>query len=802
MPRLGEYLDPENIGGFLSETVQPWGEKLYDQYKDWEKLPLNDKLQAAGEAAGYTIEEMARMSASGFVGLSTLAHTGSLEEAVTMIKDAQQNLPAATQPESAGGRLAVETMGTLGEPLEAGALSLGEQTLEATGSPAAATGVYTMAGMIPGRRGTKRIKDAQGNMVPRPTKGVDVPDIRDLDVNQGIDVARYEPHLIGATAAGEGKYLGGPRDVKSAQGLTKMRGRLDEKISEGREAGDWYQRARGDIEEVTGGDPLQADWMAKQQAQFSAGVAPEIELGFSLKDTNSAIANAGKPNLAYLGDQRKASTEAIATNDPGKYRLGEKTGIYAGKINPNVTARTAVGVNDFRHARNLGYTEPTGLPQTSGMNPGEHRFMDYETALATDRANQGRLAGRENWTGEEIQAAPWVVQKSEALLKKSGPKYREKAKALQQQGRNEPIEMLERELAFKDANRTIGDFYGKHQAYATTEQQPFVKAGHLPRLADATLEERAMFANDPGSDWAFAPGGRDALYAGMKLQGPTGYGVRTRPTTEMQGVYDPPGDSPIEFNPGRVARPLVAFNRSKTDAKSIPQSDRAIMDVVEATRGAIDVQGAGAWHKVWKGGNVGEQRSVEIKRDNMPSNPAEIQMMRDLAKKHGFPDVVDTGEGFTLTSFMDQPLEFDKKQLDKLTAEIDQVLPGAETSRAKVESGYLAYEDAWTGGGVTERLLERIDASPIGVRQSIDNNPGVSEGALRRFERDERMQSKFGATRQDVQNMREVIGQGPGWVDRLRKALADGTVLPVLAAVALGELLTDQDQGALSDEVR
>jgi hypothetical protein len=40
--------------------------------------------------------------------------------------------------------------------------------------------------------------------------------------------------------------------------------------------------------------------------------------------------------------------------------------------------------------------------------------------------------------------------------------------------------------------------------------------------------------------------------------------------------------------------------------------------------------------------------------------------------------------------------------------------------------------------------------------------------------------------RADIQNMRRIIGDGPGWVERLKAAYARGEHLPVAALAALG----------------
>jgi hypothetical protein len=452
-----------------------------------------------------------------------------------------------------------------------------------------------------------QLVDIDGQPMAQPKTMMDVPDIRGVEVEQALNVARNEPHLIPSNAKGEGAFIGGPRNIQNRSDLVAMRNALDETIKRGADGGDWYDRYRASVDEVTGGDVKDNQWMSSLEGQYSAGVAPQSELAFALKDTNSAIAQ-GVPVKAARPAQQQASMRAIEQNDPSQFQLGPKTGEYARRINPaSGSERTATGVNDFRHARNIGYTEVSGAAQREGLSPQAHKFMDYETALAVDRANQSNLAGRSDWKGEQIQAAPWVAQKADDLYLRQKNGYHKAAEQLiEQKGLNNSVEDVARGLAFKDANETIGDSFDKHTAFATYEPQPYVGAQHLEGLANASPAEKLAFANDPRSRWDKAPGGRDEIYAGTRL-GDTGYAVRTRPTQDMQGIYDPPNGAAREFNPGFVARPLVAFDSGKV--KTIPEADRSILDAAEATRAYIDVQGAGAWHKPWVGGQAGESNS-------------------------------------------------------------------------------------------------------------------------------------------------------------------------------------------------
>ena len=461
---------------------------------------------------------------------------------------------------------------------------------------------------LPNARSTTAVSPRVLNMPdgttrPWPKTMADVPDLRGMNTEDALFIARQEPHLIPAGKGTEGFTVGGPRTFTGVDNIEAQRASMDAQVARGAEAGDWYDRYGADINEVTGGNARDNTWMANREGQFSAGVDPQTELQLSLRDMNSAIAT-GDPVQARFPAQRDATRRAIDTNDAANFQLGNKTGQYADQINPNNAglADTAVGVNDYRHARTLGFTEADGSPQAGALSSQQHLYADYETALATGRARDVGLAGRTDWQGRQIQAAPWVVQKSDDIFAQRRPSLIEAGRAkLRAAGITDPTpEQLEKagwDEAYEYSNRTIGGFFDKHTANATYEVQPYVDSGHLPAL-QTDPAAAAAYAVDPRAAWNTADGGRDAIYSGMRL-GETGDAVRTRPTVTAQGAYTPP-NGVTEFNRAEVARPLVSFDNAG-GAKIVPSEDAALLDAAEATRSYIDVQGAGAWNKDWTG---------------------------------------------------------------------------------------------------------------------------------------------------------------------------------------------------------
>jgi hypothetical protein len=630
----------------------------------------------------------------------------------------------------------------------------------------------------------------------------DVPSIRGLPVDEALKIARREPHLIPSGDASQGAYVGGPRNVMNKRQLNSVRNDMDAAVADEPRGADWYDRYRADVDEVTGGNKKDNDWMSAQHGQFSAGVSPDAELGFVIKENNANLM--GKPVKAARPAQYNAQLNAIAAKDPSLYQLGKKTGVYADHINPGtMNANTATGVNDFRAARSHGRTEADGTPQKGALGATEHTFMDFENALAIDRANTKKIGGRSDWTGEKIQAAPWVRQKGNDFYTRRKKYYDGQAlRMLTAKRANdlspEAIEKAGRELSFQDANRTIGDFFPKHTLHATHEAQPGVASGHLPGAANMTPMERLAFAQHPASTWATAPGGRDAIYSGLRIKD-TGVAARVRPTAEVQGIFDPQEAAPHSTTQARLHDPLLHITLEQRGAKSLAPADRDMAQGGEMLRAYIDAQDAGAGHVTMRGGTTDMQRSARLPLDRKTTDN-ELLRLRAASSKRGLPDVVDTGEGVTFTDFNKAPGKLDNNKLKALAEDADRIIPGNTSTayRVKVDGVYADLADGWAAtpgsGTLTRDLIKQLSQTPQ-MRAAFNNNPYIAERALAKLARDEAAAAKLGATRKDLQNARRVIGDGPGWIDRLEEGLKRGAFLPSIAVFILGGAAALSDQG-------
>jgi len=663
----------------------------------------------------------------------------------------------------------------------------GQAGLDALWAAAALAGTVVpgRASMADPRKLKKKVKKkAKAKKVKRMT---DLPNIREMPVDEAIAIARKEPHLIPGGAATEGKYVAGPRNIDTRQKLTKMRRDLDASIDAGAEGGDWYNRYRGGVYDVTGGSPEQAGAMARIEGMFSAGVDPASELGYSIKETSGLIG--GTPVKAARPAQHEALLNAAAANDMSKLMLGPKTGEYAKRVTPGLLSPGATGVNDFRHFRNLGYTDAAGKPvdQVTGT---PHIFADYETALAVDRANKRKLAGRSDWTGEQIQATAWVKQKSDDLYARGKKRY--DAQALEQMKKDrvndispEGVEEAGRKLAFGDANRTIADFFPKHTAFDTYEMQPGPSTGHLPASVNMNQAQRDALAADPRGSFATAPGGRDAVYAGLHVPTAPGISMRVRPTTPMQGIYD--GGQGLELNQGAVARPLVGYTTHGASPKTLATADRDILEAGTGLRAGLLAQDAGAAHVITDSGRMSDRNAVGAGLLGKLT-PQEALDLRDVGAKYGYGDLVDRGEGITMTNFGGDPTVPSTKEMAALTEEVRAIRPDLTTAkRMSQDSVYTDLTDEWKAGEgsgeVTKKILGWVEKTPE-LAAAMDNNPYIAQNALDLIARDKGLAKIWGPGRADLETFRSIIGAGPGWVGRLKKAVKKG-IVPAIAAAAV-----------------
>ena len=655
------------------------------------------------------------------------------------------------------------------------------------------------------------------------------PDVyRKMAEDQGdeavLKAARAGKHL---KPTGEG-YIGAPRTVTSGQGLGAMRRAMDTDFADSVEAvrladperlGTWYDRAKQGIAEST--EPYQLPRTLEQHGVYSAGVSPESELTFALKHLNSRVA--GDPQMAYRGAGMRNLDTAVAQDRPAN--MGFKIGEYANKNDPRIPNTGLFGVNDFRRAQGMGYTDPQGNPWKAGVSDTMHPFMDAETALQVDRANTAGTGGRTDWQGPHIQEVPWVYGKAQDLYGRG------------KKGQYKGDELEGIKMSLQDANNTARDYMYKHAASATHEAIPGAGVGHVRQALDMTPEEKLAYGQTgrwdlPSPEAALnefpevGAGNRDILY------GAAGY--RQLPSRQAEGLYTNSLGG-VETNPMTIARPLMDF---PTGGGGLMAPDsRATMDFIEHFRPFMDAQEAGAYNLANTMGGVKGKNSMLLDTRGLVSDPLKdpsagvlptANQLSDINKALGeasgaakkeakelreklplgpptkskfnkLQGLDDAASGYGVTSTNRGALVFPynaeassagiKELMKRAGPTIEDVFPRARQERSLSTMGYQPgigkrspegpLSTAPFSGEATADLLRHASELP----QSVSENLSESEWVRNQIREKALRDSLMGGTRKDIQESRRFFSEAdwPRAVAMIRKGMT-----PAAALAALG----------------
>ena len=449
-------------------------------------------------------------------------------------------------------------------------------------------------------------------------------EIRDKSLSDAIDMARTERHIIPDTSKGaDGHFYGSPKGMNTQMELKQMREEFDALVEEGILGSDWYKRAREGTKLLRPASKADRAEHSGQLSVLSAQSDPSPNLGWTIESTNEFAAGNNRFMVRTPEQSEKIIKAHTGVKPPGEFSeevLGPKTGIFYGGISPDLDY-TTTGTNDIWHGRAFGYKMDDGSEFDRGFTSSEHRFLDHETVLAVDRANQKNLGGRSDWTAPELQAAAWINVKGKGLFKKNPEKY----------GNN-------LQNAMKDAAKTYPDYYPKFTAQATHEAIPStdaMKTGHLQSLGKATYPEKEAFTD--AAKWTDSDN-KDVVFDEMRM-------LQVEP---KRGV----GEWEGEYNPVEVSKPLVSLTDSPA-GKKVGETSEGLLSTGTAVKGYVDVQDGAAWHKAFNLGTTGTKKttsgSYTIELDR-PLTVAEMQALNKVAGKRGL-SVIDTGEGVTLANF-------------------------------------------------------------------------------------------------------------------------------------------------------
>jgi len=223
-------------------------------------------------------------------------------------------------------------------------------------------------------------------------------------------------------------------------------------------------------------------------------------------------------------------------------------------------------------------------------------------------------------------------------------------------------------------------------------------------------------------------------------------------------------------------------------------SSAGLLDIAESSRAFIDVQNAGAYHKVIPDSQtkMGERSSINLAMDASPE-PELMSDISSLADEYGF-FAVDTGTGVNFVNDIYSPVGAGRtggtlgKELKGELGDRLNTLVGSKGTRVKVQAGYEDYEAAWQAGEgsgkATTQFLNKLDQNPT-FATAIE--PALKRKAAANIERDAAMEEfdpgKPFKGRKDVQRARRILADKG--IDGLKAALAAGTILPAIAMVVL-----------------
>jgi len=615
---------------------------------------------------------------------------------------------------------------------------------------------------------------------------------RDLQVKEGPEAVLSAGNKGEHLKRTESGYIGFPRTVENPSGLGAMRRGLDEQVQEASDAirladpnnlGNWYNRARAGMAAST--EPYQLPRVLEQHGVYSAGVSPESELGFALKHLNSRAL--GEPGMAFRGAGQETLDSAVAEDRLAE--LGDKTGIYMTKQDPRIPGAGLFGVNDFRWAQSMGYTDPQGKPWKAAVSSTMHPVMDMETALMTQRANERAMGGRTDWLGEQMQEIPWVYGKAQDLYSRgSSPTGR---------FGGEPIEGMT--AALREANKTPADFFQKHAMSGTYEYAPGASTGHLPSVLAMTPDEKRAYG--ALGAWAQRSPEASAIDAGLIDMPPevgagdrdilySAAGMRQLPTIESSGAYqNMAGD--WEYNPLNIARPLVDYPTG--GGREIAPLTKNAVTALERFRAVADAQEAGAANLPNTLRSLPGKNALLLDTGGVQPTSEQLQaLLEGLGDNAGKFGVTATNRGAYVFPY--NPAESSKSLRALDTKYLSDLLPGSTPVKAGGTGVYVPGIGKWVdddvvptepySGEATMGLLEEFANNPQELALSIGESEAVREALRQKYLRDlELRNAGEEGYRGDIQNTRRFFSEAdwPKAVEMIRKGLS-----PAAALAALG----------------
>jgi len=237
---------------------------------------------------------------------------------------------------------------------------------------------------------------------------------------------------------------------------------------------------------------------------------------------------------------------------------------------------------------------------------------------------------------------------------------------------------------------------------------------------------------------------------------------------------------------------------------------RIVLESGESARAYIDVQNAGAAHRIIPDSqNTARGRTSLVIPLDRKATMGEIIAMDDIAGRYGM-FVVDSGEGLRLINdpFTEMgsarqagSINLNRERggsgglIEQIVEAIDAPKDSVKVVPSQIDTVYQDYSSFWAqgvgSGASTTKFLGDMDRVPW-LRDAME--PILQRKALYNLARDAEMaQSSGTSVRTDVQRGRRIFGE-EGF-DGLRNALESGVILPAVAvAVVAPAVLFGQNE--------
>tara|TARA_R110002074_G_scaffold1266_1_gene7629 strand:+ start:9398 stop:13519 length:4122 start_codon:yes stop_codon:yes gene_type:complete len=632
-----------------------------------------------------------------------------------------------------------------------------------------------------------KIAPLSGDKAPKPSRAYTevVPSIRHMSRPQAQAAVASMPHLVQRK---NGTYVGAPDHIKDDAGLQKMRDGFDAAVAMGirTKAGpDWYPSMGRNFSELAPGREMQ---MADEFAMTSPQATPPVNLGFALQGHNSNELGAPR-SLVHTGAIARQMDNYHKTGDPG---LSLKTGPFSQATDPT-RPPTIGGTHDIWDARSWGYTK-NGKPWDEGLSKEQHRFLDYETAMAVQRANEKMLGGRNDWNADSIQASAWVSAggMDPARLKASG---------------GDPIASM---LSMGETDEIFSPHAVRLNQEAVTSTSDL---GHLPDVHRGSQGVRNLFSSD-SRQWGVDPVTGENILARAA-------GFWQQPTRNAMGLFTNKANNITETNPLKESRVLGALDKNTPYGSSgLAAQDREALTRIVALQGGIDHQDAAAGNIFYpvgeRGTKVSEANALRIPHGGL--SPAQTVQLKEATDAQGlnteWPYATITGSEDTIVANVDypDPDTVTKSKLAAINKQTQEELKGlsdelkkrglpSEVERGRAETIYVSFGEANktpNQGKVVQILFDLFEGdgsqasydSGQFLLDKLDADPRIREYLARKIESNTEWGKLMGGERQDQKNFLEL------WRDKgLRKvfeALKDGsTILPALFLPLLVPAISD-----------